>query len=256
MNKSSISASKMNNATIELRWLLRQFVSTRPVLWRLVCKLRSATSNMMDEDTVLACEGYPRSANSFAEAALLLTQGNIRIAHHRHVPAQLMIACELNKPALLLIRNPPDAIASMILRESEGASIRREIKAWMMFHEAVLPLKDQLVISDFPTTINHFDEVLLELSKRFPNQIKPARTDNSCISKEAFGKIEEIAQSRNAGSKLNYGQSVTDQDRQLRKKRLAEIREIIFSEYPSEIEAAMKLYMDMRKYSVFSHPEE
>lgn len=234
------------------RWKIRQYASSRPAIWRLACRLRGATFNMMDRDCVLACEGYPRSANSFAEAALLLTQGDIKIAHHRHVPAQLVIALNLGKPALLLIRKPEDAIASMLLRDGGSTNMEREVLTWLDFHEPILSEKRNLVISDFPVTTRAFNSVVSELARRYPTMISASELSNEELSSQAFALIPEISRKRNATAKLNYGTALSTQDRETRAGMLKDLKKDLLAHYPKELRAAELLYQEFRSTSVKS----
>lgn len=242
----------MNNYRVlrEVRGQIRDYISPRPLLWKSTCYLRCATFNMMDSSTVLACEGYPRSANSFAEAALILTQGNIRIAHHRHVPAQLMIAIKLGKPALLLIRNPRDAVASVLLRANGETTAAREIASWIAFHRACLPIRAEMTISDFPVTIGSFSRVLDALSERSGGSIRTTSLNDDELSRQAYELISRISAQRGSDSKLNYGGALSAKEKQAREQRLAGLKAMLDHEHRERLAEATALYEQLREASV------
>jgi hypothetical protein len=41
------------------------------------------------------------------------------------------------------------------------------LRFYNIFHSALLPYKDRMIVSDFRRTINHFDEVIAEVNERF-----------------------------------------------------------------------------------------
>jgi hypothetical protein len=71
---------------------------------------------VVDARTDIVIEGFPASANTFAVAAFRLAQEPryMRIAHHTHVPAQVIEATRLGVPAILLIREPMQAVLSVM----------------------------------------------------------------------------------------------------------------------------------------------
>src|SRR5215211_5813810 len=81
--------------------------------------MRQDVSRIVTPDTQLVIEGFPRSGNSFARSAFVMAQsespGKIRIAHHMHVPAQVVRAARWQIPTLVVIRRPRDAVLSFAL---------------------------------------------------------------------------------------------------------------------------------------------
>ncbi len=79
------------------------------------------TNGLVNRDTELVIEGFPRSGNSFAVIAMMLAQKNpLRIAHHFHVPAQIIYACRHKIPVLVILRKASDAIISQKIRTPSG----------------------------------------------------------------------------------------------------------------------------------------
>ena len=89
-----------------------------PSLYLNVMRLRwrgsPASQRLIFSETDVVIEGFPRSANSFALAAFRsVNQGGLRIATHVHSPAQVLYAVENDIPAMVLIREPDEAILSL-----------------------------------------------------------------------------------------------------------------------------------------------
>ena len=71
---------------------------------------------LLQDDTEILIEGYPRSGNSFAVAALARAQARpVRIAHHAHVPGHVIAAARAGVPALVVIREPAEAVVEFVL---------------------------------------------------------------------------------------------------------------------------------------------
>ncbi|MCR8724582.1 hypothetical protein [Frigidibacter sp. ROC022] len=233
-----------------LRAALREAVAGRPRLWRAICRLRGATQGMVSASTVVVCEGYQRSGNSFAEAALMLTQGDIEIAHHRHVAAQLLHAVRIGTPALLLIRDPCDAVASAVLRRPRDTGLRRELKSWINFNRACLPIAEQLVISDFPVTTSHFTAVLAALSARSGRSFSSAGLDDATIAERAFAEIARISERRGTAKLLNYGPHLSAAARAARTRALQEMKSKLETQHADDLARARDIHARLRSRSV------
>lgn len=233
-----------------LRFALREMVAGHPDLWRLVSRLRGAGQGMVGPRTAIVCEGYQRSGNSFAEAALILTQGNIAIAHHRHVAAQLLYAVREGIPALLLIRDPCDAVASAVLRRPGDIGLARELASWVNFNRACLPIANRLVVADFPVTTGHFTAVLAALSARYDRRFDPAGLDDAAIAAQAFAEIARIAQGRGDAGRLNYGPDLTDQAKAARTAALAALKAQLARDHAGALAQAREIYARLQDHAV------
>lgn len=81
------------------------------LFFRILSFKQKYKSLLVNEDTDIVIEGYPRSANTFAVAAFEIAQGKpSKIARHTHAIAQLKRAAALKLPTLVIIREPEQAI--------------------------------------------------------------------------------------------------------------------------------------------------
>src|SRR5215204_2605761 len=89
-------------------------------LYRLL-RTRKDLTRAVTPDKQVVIEGFPRSGNSFARRAFIMAQDETfdvtRIAHHLHVPAQVIRAAQWQIPTLVLIRRPRDAVHSVVIRD-------------------------------------------------------------------------------------------------------------------------------------------
>jgi hypothetical protein len=164
----------------QLRYRLKQFLGRHPWLYRAVFQNRSGYKDLLvNDDTDICIEGFPRSANSFAVAAFRHAQDEpVGIAHHNHVPASVITAIQNGLPTVVLIRDPVEAVISNRgLQLQIGAvedkempmhlSFEAQLNAWQSFYETVWPHRDQVVVAPFETVIDDFGLIIDRANARF-----------------------------------------------------------------------------------------
>jgi hypothetical protein len=134
---------------------------------------------LVNDDTDICIEGFPRSANSFAVAAFRHAQDEpVGIAHHNHVPAPVLTAVQNGLPTVVLIRDPVEAVISNRgLQLQIGAvedkempmhvSFKAQLKAWKSFYETIWPYREQVVIAPFEVVIDDFGLIVERVNTRF-----------------------------------------------------------------------------------------
>lgn len=173
-----------------LRRRAKTFIGARPRLFFPLFRLRPAFDDLLvTESTDLCIEGFPRSANSFAVGAVRHAQpGPVQIAHHTHVPANAMRACEWDIPTVVLIRSPQDAMVSRIalVRELRGDEPQTDgsappvlfhhwVHAWRTFYRALAPYRerDNLVVAPFQDVIADMGQVIERVNTHFGTDFVP-----------------------------------------------------------------------------------
>ena len=117
--------------------------------------------------TDIVIEGYWRCGNHYATYAFIIAQQERAVvAHHFHAPAQFMLAIRWGIPAILLIRDPIDAVASATIYLDQ-TDPRPLLRFFNIFHKSLLPMRDKIIISDFPTTVNDFGSVIERVNDRY-----------------------------------------------------------------------------------------
>ena len=132
-------------------------------------------NNFTNSNTQIVIEGYPRSANSSTTSHFHNFNPNVNIAHHHHVPAQIIRGVESFTPIIVLIRNPIEAIASFKCYEP-NISLTLAIKAYISFYKTILPYKSGFIVASFPKVILDFDVVIARLNKKFKTNFKEGIT--------------------------------------------------------------------------------
>lgn len=148
--------------------LLSAKLKTYPGIYVPLARLREGQKKrLVRRTTDVVIEGTWRCGNHFATYAFIVAQPRpVEIAHHFHAPAQLMLAVRWGVPAILLIREPIEAVASATVY-LEKDDPRGFLKFYNTFHKAVVGIADQLVVSDFPRTVGDFGSVIAEVNRRY-----------------------------------------------------------------------------------------
>jgi hypothetical protein len=183
----------------DLREQVRRYVGEHPFLFFNFYSLRPRYRDLLvDRTTQLVIEGFPRSGNTFAVVAFEQAQReSVRIAHHLHMPAQVMRAARWRIPTLVLIRKPTDAVLSLVVRERR-ISIRQAIKHYVSFYEKVAGYRSAFIVGSFEEVTQDYGAVLERLNAKFGTRflLFDHSTENvECV----FSHIEERHRARRGG---------------------------------------------------------
>lgn len=183
----------MFNLKRNLYWL-RDIVVSNPILFQIFWKLKfwKQKELFFSKSTEIVIEGFPRSANTFAVVAFEQMQNEaVNIAHHLHAPAQLILASKNKVPAILLIREPKDALISlMIMRlNSSNLSPLNFINSYINFYSVLIPYLDDFVITDFKEIISDLSGVIIRVNKKFEKNFQTKILSDS----QVFTEISKIS---------------------------------------------------------------
>jgi hypothetical protein len=165
-----------------LRHLIRTRISEHPALYLPVARRKyPGTSHLLfarktypgtspevvSSETELVIDGYTRCATTFAVYAFQLAQDRpVRVAHHLHAPAQLIVAAKMGIPVLALIREPEETILSQLIREP-GISLRGALVAYARFYSCLMPYRSRMVVGQFEEVTRSFGPVIRKLNDHF-----------------------------------------------------------------------------------------
>ena len=122
--------------------------------------------------TEIVIEGYPRSGNTFAVVAFRQAQGReIKMAHHLHAAAQIKRAVRLDVPAIVLIREPSEAILSLVVRDPH-ASMPWAFHSYIRFYSAIVPYLEKTVVAPFATVTSDFASIIRMVNARYGTAFK------------------------------------------------------------------------------------
>lgn len=154
---------------LRARLMLRTRLSEHPWLYLPIARRRypGPSPEVVSDETELVIDGYTRSASTYAVYMLQLAQQQpVRLAHHLHAPAQLIVAARREIPALALIREPVGAVLSQVVREP-WVDMRGAATAYARFYEKLMPYRDRFVVAEFDQVTDDFPGVVQRLNERF-----------------------------------------------------------------------------------------
>lgn len=173
----------------DIKYKLQNFFCQHPLIFRYTYGLRPAYVRLaVSKKTQLVIEGFPRSANTFAVVAMNESNPYVDIAHHLHVPAQIIQAVQWNIPTLVLIRDPKNAVASMVLREPE-MSVLQGLKNYIFFYESIQSYKSGYIVAIFEDVIRDYSQIINSLNMRFSTNFQLFLHTNTSQNK-VFDTIE------------------------------------------------------------------
>jgi hypothetical protein len=166
MNRKDLPSAPLRRAV----YVARAVVSTSPGVYLPFARRKyadEAEDRVLRPDTQLVIEGYQRSGNTFATVAFELAQREpVRIAHHLHAAAQVIAAVRMGIPVLVLVRDPVDTVLSHIIREP-GIRPREALWNWSRFYEAILPVRDRIVVARFDVVTSDLGSVIARVNERY-----------------------------------------------------------------------------------------
>lgn len=146
-------------------------------------------TQLVNKDTQLVIEGFPRSSNTFSVLALQNAQPTpIKIAYHFHAPAQIIRAAKLEIPILVPIRDPTSVAASFVTRWPEY-SVDQVLELYIWFHSQIAAYRDNYIVGDFREIIQDYNSIIQRINKKFGTNfllVKNTKDRQFCIQKN-FG---------------------------------------------------------------------
>lgn len=117
-------------------------------------------------DTALVIDGFWRSGNTFARTAFLEANPDLRVSTFVHNPYSVRQAAHHDRPMMLLIRTPADAVRSF-LHYFPDCSPADGIAEYEYYYRRARPFLDQVVVADFDVVVADFSRVIAACNDRF-----------------------------------------------------------------------------------------
>jgi hypothetical protein len=175
---------------------LQLYAGKHPALFSTLYRLKQ-DYRVVRPDTQLVIEGFPRSANTFSVYAFYQAQHeDVRIAHHLHYPAQVLRAAQWRIPALVLIRNPKDAVTSLLMRDPQP--VGQALKHYIMFYRTVAKYREAYVVGRFEEVTGDYGAVVRRINDKFGTQFAIFDHTEQNV-KKVYSLIEERHRTRNGG---------------------------------------------------------
>ncbi|WP_172331807.1 hypothetical protein [Mangrovicoccus sp. HB161399] len=238
--------AKKPSFTKQMRSGTKQFLSARPALFipTFYCfGPHSKRDYLTTKKSEIVIDGPPRSANTFAYAAFKYAQQrDISIAHHLHVPAQLMRGVELGIPTMALIREPVSAVRSLKLifpYIDENKSLQK----WISYFSRLQPIMDHIVLADFHDVTKDFGLVIDAVNEKFSTSfIRFDHTEDNVAA--VYREIEEMDRRESGGSDV-YVARPSD----FKKQAQADVN---YNFNPNLVKKAQEVYTNLTGKAVLS----
>ncbi|MFW6060065.1 MAG: hypothetical protein ACODAQ_07770 [Phycisphaeraceae bacterium] len=185
------------------RYRVRQALGRCPSVYLPLARLRNARQRLrhvVGPGVELVIEGFPRSANTFAVTAFRCAQRRpVDVAHHVHLPVQVLYGIRHDIPTLVLIREPVGAIVSYMLHTRyPGWSPIHALKEYLRFYETLLPYRERFVIGRFDEVVGDFGTVVRRVNGRFGAGFVPFEHTPANVA-ACFAEIDAMNRQRRGG---------------------------------------------------------
>ncbi len=234
-----------NLVAFRLEKWLQIHAGKRPAVYFSLYRLLRTSKDLrrvVTPDTQLVIEGFPRSGNSFARRAFVMAQNEsfdrTRIAHHLHVPAQVIRAARWQVPTLVLIRRPRDAVMSFAIWDP--ISVDQALRYYLSFYETVEKHRDAYVLGLFEEITEDFGQVIDRINVKFGTSFSLFRHDEENVSK-VFADMETQARKK-------YGEALWERKVQ----RPAAVRERLKNEIEYDLENPKRKKLIARAKAVYN----
>jgi hypothetical protein len=185
-------ADAREQVSSRLRRTASTFLGDFPRLYYPVMRRRGRYRDLLIRaDTEVVIEGFPRSGNTFAVAALQFAQGRpIGIARHTHYPAQVIEAARRRLPTLVLVREPADAVVSLVIREP-FVTLEQALRRYLHYYTKIAPYHGSYVVGTFHDVTTDFGCVVAGVNRAFRTQfVRFEHTDANCTA--VFQIVEDM----------------------------------------------------------------
>lgn len=177
---------------IPFHWTARTWAGQHPLLFNTVFGAINDRSRLVRPDTDLVIEGFPRSANSFSVFAFLNSgAGDMALAHHVHSPSQIILAARYRRPAILLVRAPEDAVIAGLAKIATHTAADL-LRAYALYYESLLPLRDHYVIAPFETVTTDSGRIVSAVNRRFATSFEAIDPERHAQLSKAFLAQEKL----------------------------------------------------------------
>lgn len=227
----------MHNKLFNLKYLAAHKASEYPFIYTRISKVLTGKTWYAGKDTDIVIDGFPRCANTYATYAFDSVQKTrLNIAHHVHKKSQFLVAAKYDIPAILLIRNPVDCIASTLVRQPRY-NPETLYKGYFMLYEGLRDA-DHYILGKFENVLSDYGHIIQAVNKKFgTNFIAYERTEeNEQNVKRIIHSQDELVNAEDYKQRVAYPTAE-------RKKANNEIRnELISPKYNSLRSKCEELY--------------
>jgi hypothetical protein len=165
----------------QVAWFaIRQILGRSAALLPLLTKgPRTRPDLIVGPQTEICIEGFPRSGNTFAVYAFELWNPRSRVAHHLHAPAQFVRARRLSVPCVALIREPSQAVSSLVNFYEGALPVALALRSYVSFHRALLKVADGVAICSFEELVEDPSIIVERANEKFGSRFRAWALDET-----------------------------------------------------------------------------
>jgi hypothetical protein len=240
---------------MKLRYEISIFLAHYPQIYIPYTHWRDRVNNrgeyggrLIDKSTEIIIDGFPRSANSFAVKAFNLAQKNsVIVANHRHDPGQIITAIQKNIPAIVLVREPKNAVASLIIRNNPinytDRYTKELFKKYLRYYLPIIPYLDKIIVANFETVITDFNLVINSVNSKFETNFNAFLHNEENVN-QCFKMIEDLSRKyEGKGNIRETSISRPSEHREEIKKKITNYMQLLINEdYYCEASKVYKLF--------------
>ena len=147
---------------------------------------------LVREDSAICIEGYPRSANTFSVAALLVSQPGFEghIARHTHLCGQVLRAVRFGVPTLVVIREPIAAACSLRIF-APWMTAKQCLRDYHRFYSGIAPAASDLALLRFEDITGDYNHAIDALNRKFDMGLAPYGADKDTEDR-CFEMVEDM----------------------------------------------------------------
>jgi len=189
--------------------------------------------------TEIVIEGFPRSANSFSVVAFeQAQQRSVEIAHHLHIPAQIIQGVRQGIPVMVLVRHPVSAVSSLVVREPY-LDLKTALNDYINFHKSILPYRKSYLVARFEDVTSNYSKVMDDLNRHFGTDFR--LFEHSQINvKHVFSELESLE--HRSGGRLVDENRVARPSSQRKDRSDKLVKRLQSPEYEKSLDHAVDLY--------------
>jgi len=189
--------------------LIAHKASNYPLIYSKISQKLTGKDWFTNKNTSIVIDGFPRCANTYATFAFDLVQlERYQIAHHIHKKSQFLTAANYNIPAILLIRNPTDAVASLLLRQPKYDP-EVLFKGYHYLYSGLINL-NSYIVAEFNDVLNDYGLIIRKVNEKFgAHFVEYIKTEqNEKRVKEIIYTQDELNSAKNPLQRVAYPDQV------------------------------------------------
>lgn len=161
-------------------------------LYRLLRRLEVFEELIVNADSQICIDGFPRSANTFLTLFLAHWNPDVKAAHHVHLPLQIRMAAKYQVPTIVVIRHPLDAVMSLMTRE-KFLYPWLAILSYTLFYRKIDRYRASFIVADFSTCISEPDKIVELVNMKFKKSFKNGKLTEE-LQGQLFSRIDQVNQ--------------------------------------------------------------